>query len=151
MHAISISCPSLFIFVNIKAEELSLVFWFSYCLFQAQGFLQRTNCSKWILSTVPVKRLEWPQTRICSPPVSALTFCLCTKDLAEKVLGLSMSKVQFIFTDLGPAGLLRIAGTRQLCLAFSVTVTSRKPIITGKPSENMSAHGLQKEKTVRLK
>ena len=84
-------------------------------------------------------------------PISALTFCLFTKDLAEQVPGLSMSKVQFIFTDSGPAGLLRIAGTRQLCLALSLTLTSRKPVITGKPSKNMSAHGLQKEKTVRLK
>lgn len=97
-----------------------------------------------------MKLLERPQARIC-PPISALTLRLFTKDLAEKGLGLSISKVQFIFTDLGPAELLRIAGTRQLCLALSVTVTSRKPIITGKPSKNMHAYGLQKEKMVRLK
>lgn len=144
MHAISISGSSLFIFINIKVEKLSLSFWLTAYSYYKDFFRGQTTANVCWES-------YWSDQTLIYPPLSNLTSCLYTKDLAEEVLALNMSKVQFIFTYLGPAGLLRIAGTRQLCLALSVTVTSRKPIITGKPSKSMSAYGLQKEKTFRLK
>lgn len=150
MHAFSVSSSSLFISMNIKAAKLSLGFWFMYCLFLAQGFCRGWTAANEFWADCQNSYWNDPRQKFV-PPYLLRIFGYLQRSWLKKLFSLSKSKVQFIFSNSGPAGLLRIPGTRQLCLALPVTVTSRKPIITGKPSKHMSAYGLQKEKTVRLK